>query len=116
MSDCVFCKDLPRVMENKLAYALYDINPLAKGHTLVIFKRHFEQIFEASPEEFAAAQELLLKMRATLQQEHGPDGYNIWVNCGKVAGQIVMHAHIHLIPRYKGQTIPFRDHLNAEAK
>jgi diadenosine tetraphosphate (Ap4A) HIT family hydrolase len=47
MSDCIFCKNLPRVMENDLAYALYDINPISKGHALIIPKRHFETIFEA---------------------------------------------------------------------
>ena len=111
MSDCIFCKNLPKVAENDLAYAIYDIKPIAPGHTLIIFKRHFEQIFEATPQEFSAVQELLLKMKSTVQKEHNPDGYNIWVNCGKAAGQVVMHAHVHLIPRHKGRVLKIAEHL-----
>jgi diadenosine tetraphosphate (Ap4A) HIT family hydrolase len=98
-------------MENDLAYALYDINPISKGHTLLIPKRHFETIFEATPQEIAAVFELLNRMKDVLQNEHSPDGCNIWVNSGRVAGQVVMHAHMHLIPRYKGQVIHIKDHL-----
>jgi diadenosine tetraphosphate (Ap4A) HIT family hydrolase len=111
MSDCIFCKNLPKVMENELAYAVYDINPISKGHTLLIPKRHFESIFDATHQEVAALFDLLGKMKAVLQKEHAPDACNIWVNNGRVAGQIVMHAHIHLIPRYKGQVIHIKDHL-----
>lgn len=111
MSDCIFCKNLPKVKENALAYVLYDINPISKGHALIIFKRHFEQIFESTSEEFNAVRELIVKMKDVLQKEHSPDGYNLWINCGSVAGQVVMHAHIHLIPRYKGQAIHIKDHL-----
>ena len=111
MSDCIFCKNLPKALENDLAYAIYDISPISKGHTLLIPKRHFELIFEASPQEIASLFDLLNKMKTVLQKEHKPDGYNIWVNCGRVAGQIVMHSHLHLIPRYTGQVIHIKDHL-----
>ena len=111
MSECIFCKNLPRVAENDLAYALYDIKPISKGHVLIIFKRHFEQIFEATPEEFVALRELLVKMKAVVQKEHNPDACNVWINSGKAAGQVVMHAHVHLIPRYKGQVLKIAEHL-----
>ncbi|NTV30179.1 MAG: HIT family protein [Candidatus Omnitrophica bacterium] len=111
MSDCIFCKNLPRVAENEAAYALYDIQPISAGHTLIIFKRHFENIFEASREEWGAAQELLNSMKAELHKQHKPDGFNVWINCGKAAGQVVMHAHIHLIPRFNGQVIHIKEHL-----
>ncbi|MBF0123551.1 MAG: HIT domain-containing protein [Candidatus Omnitrophica bacterium] len=111
MSDCIFCKNLPKVIENELAYVLYDINPISKGHTLIIPKRHFEQIFEATPDESSAIKDLIGKMKQRLDQEHVPDGYNIWINSGKAAGQVVMHAHVHLIPRFKGQVLHIKDHL-----
>ena len=111
MAECIFCKDFPKVMENELAYVLFDINPISKGHALIISKRHVEQIFDATPEEGAAMRELVMAMRGRLQKEYSPDGFNVWVNCGKVAGQAVMHAHIHLIPRYSGQVIHIKDHL-----
>ncbi len=111
MADCIFCKGLPAVLENDLAYALYDIDPVSKGHALIIPKRHFEQIFEATPEESGAVKDLLMKMKALIAKEHAPDGYNIWVNCGKAAGQAVMHAHVHLIPRYQGKVLHIKEHL-----
>ena len=98
-------------MENDLAYAVYDINPVSRGPALVISKRHVEQFFDLTPEESAAIQQLLSLMKIFVQKDHSPDGYNVWVNCGAVAGQVVMHAHVHLIPRYEGQILHIREHL-----
>lgn len=103
MSDCVFCKNLPKVLENELAYALYDIKPITKGHMLFIPKRHHTTVFESTPEELKAMFELINKAQELLIKEHHPDGFNIAANCGEAAGQIVMHAHLHLLPRYKGE-------------
>lgn len=100
MSDCIFCKNLPKVLENDLAYALYDIKPLSKGHMLFIPKRHHTTIFESTPQEIDAVFALTNQAKKILEKEHNPTGYNIQVNCGASAGQIVMHAHVHLIPRY----------------
>ena len=101
MPDCIFCKNLPKVLENDLAYAVYDIKPLSRGHMVFIPQRHFEQLFQAHADEIKALFDLINKAKALLDKEHHPDGYNIQVNCGSVAGQIVMHAHLHLIPRYQ---------------
>lgn len=100
MSDCIFCRALPKVMENDLAYALMDIKPISKGHMLFITKRHIQEIFEADPNEIKSLFALINQAKIALDKEHAPKGYNIQVNCGAVAGQIVMHAHLHLIPRY----------------
>ncbi len=108
MAECIFCKNLPKVLENDLAYAVYDINPLSKGHMLFISKRHFEQIFQAKAKEVEALFDLINKAKMVLDKEHHPDGYNVATNCGSVAGQIVMHAHLHLVPRYKGQDFNVR--------
>jgi diadenosine tetraphosphate (Ap4A) HIT family hydrolase len=116
MSDCVFCKNLPKVLENELAYAVYDINPITRGHALIIPKRHMEQIFEATPQESSAIKSLVLGMKEKIEKEHKPDGYNIWVNCGKAAGQVVMHAHVHVIPRFKGEALHVREHLKENLK
>ena len=90
-------------MENELAFALYDINPITQGHMLFIPKRHHLTIFESTPEEIKAVFELIQKAKELLLKEHKPDGFNIAANCGAAAGQIVMHAHVHLLPRYEGQ-------------
>ena len=111
MQGCVFCKDLPKVLENELVYAVYDIQPISRGHALIIPKRHFEQIFDATNEESVAIKALVSGMKARIEAEHMPDGYNIWVNCGKAAGQVVMHAHVHVIPRFNGEILHIREHL-----
>lgn len=100
MSQCIFCKDLPKVLENDLAYALYDIKPISKGHMLFIPKRHHLTIFESTAAEISAVFDLLNKAKELISKEHNPAGFNLQVNCGAAAGQIVMHAHLHLIPRY----------------
>jgi diadenosine tetraphosphate (Ap4A) HIT family hydrolase len=72
---------------------------------LVIPKRHHTTIFESTPEEIEAVFELIQKAKELLLKEYKPDGFNIVANCGEAAGQIVMHAHMHLLPRYKGQPV-----------
>src|ERR1700679_3377077 len=99
MSDCIFCKDLPKVLENELAYALNDINPITKGHMLFVPKRHHTTIFESTPEEIEAVFELIYKPKELLIKKHKPDGFNLVANWGEAAGQIVMHGHMHLLPR-----------------
>lgn len=101
---CPFCTlDKARVIKaNPHTLAIYDSFPISPGHTLIIPKRHIASFFEASREEQAAMFELLNEMREQLLSEHNPDGFNIGINDGAAAGQTVMHLHIHLIPRYKG--------------
>ena len=93
------------MLENELAYVLYDIKPITKGHMLIIPKRHQITVFESTPEEIKAIFELIQKAKELLIKEYNPDGFNIVANCGETAGQIVMHAHVHLLPRYKGQPV-----------
>jgi diadenosine tetraphosphate (Ap4A) HIT family hydrolase len=111
MVGCTFCSRLPKVLQNELAYTVYDINPVSPGHALIIPYRHVERIFDVTPLEYKAMYDLMLEMEALLQKELSPDGYNLWANCGKTAGQLVMHAHLHLIPRYKNQGIHIMEHM-----
>jgi len=76
--------------------------PVSRGHCLIIPKRHFSSMFEATAEERSALWDLVEKTRQHLLSEYGPDGFNIGINDGEAAGQTVMHLHIHLIPRYSG--------------
>ncbi|MBE6139753.1 MAG: HIT family protein [Firmicutes bacterium] len=103
--DCVFCnkfKEKTPVFENELALAYYDEFPVNKGHMLFITKRHIETFFDTSIEEQNAIFELVRKAKIDLDNLYHPDGYNIGLNCNESAGQSVMHIHLHLIPRYKG--------------
>ncbi|KZY87398.1 hypothetical protein A3752_06760 [Oleiphilus sp. HI0081] len=99
--NCPFCV-LESVIFTELVYARYDKFPVSKGHCLVIPKRHVETWFDMTKEEQQEAFELIDKVKAMLDEKYSPDGYNIGMNCGETAGQTIPHAHIHVIPRYKG--------------
>ena len=89
-------------MENPFAFAVYDKYPQSKGHLLILPKDHSENFFETGLQERFGITSLLDEAKAYLDQKYAPDGYNIIANCGKVAGQVIFHTHVHLIPRYKG--------------
>jgi diadenosine tetraphosphate (Ap4A) HIT family hydrolase len=69
---------------------------------LVVPRRHAAMIWDLTDEEYAPCFALVRKAKAILEERHKPEAFNVGVNCGVVAGQSVMHAHIHLIPRYRG--------------
>ena len=101
---CLFC-NVPSseyVFENSLAFSTYDSYPVSKHHALIIPKRHVENYFDMSDEEILSCDKLIKKMRNKIQElDPTVDGFNIGTNSGKVAGQSIMHCHIHLIPRRK---------------
>jgi histidine triad (HIT) family protein len=104
--DCVFCKivkgELPcyKLYESELALAFLDINPITKGHALVVPKRHVERLSQLSDDEvreiFTAAGKLAEASLEALDAK----GINFWVNQGSIAGQVVSHFHAHVVPRY----------------
>ena len=100
---CLFCKDPRGVsLERELAYSARDSYAASPGHTLIIPRRHVASFIDLTPEEINACMELITEERKQLDEEFKPDGYNIGVNVGQAAGQSILHVHIHLIPRYKG--------------
>lgn len=101
---CPFCVlDPARVLdENALVVAYRDGFPVSPGHTVIIPRRHFATLFDATAEEQAALLGMLARARELLDEAHRPDGYNIGINHGPAGGQSVPHLHIHLIPRYFG--------------
>jgi diadenosine tetraphosphate (Ap4A) HIT family hydrolase len=104
MPNCPFCAlPIERIIDsNEFGLAIRDGFPVSPGHTLVMPKRHIGSWFEITKEEQTGLLELLDRAKKTLQIEFSPDGYNIGINDGPVAGQTVPHLHIHLIPRYRG--------------
>lgn len=104
MESCPFCDPDPErvVRRTRHAFALRDAFPVSEGHTLVIPARHVASLFDLPTEEQADVWRLVAEMRAELAERHEPDGFNIGVNDGAAAGQTVMHAHVHLIPRHRG--------------
>ena len=100
---CLFCTDPQGVSRNnELAYSARDSYAVSPGHTVVIPRRHVASFFELTPEEINACMALINEERKLLDEEFKPDGYNIGVNIGPAAGQSILHVHIHIIPRYKG--------------
>ena len=108
MDKCVFCGlekaiDKSRIIFNDSTWlAILDGYPVSKGHTLLIPKRHCETYFDLNDREMETLPTMIRMLKAHLDDEFHPDGYNIGVNCGESAGQTVMHCHIHIIPRYNG--------------
>ena len=102
---CIFCKIRKEELhfENQLAYSSIDSYPVSEFHSLIVPKRHVETYFELSSEEIQACNELILKTKEKiLKQDSSVKGFNIGTNAGKIAGQSIMHCHIHLIPRREG--------------
>ena len=100
---CIFCNfNLNVVLENKSCLAFYDAHPVSKGHLLIIPKNHKVDYFQLSFEEKIDMDDLIIRGKEFLDDLYKPDGYNIGLNSGEVAGQSVFHCHCHLIPRYKG--------------
>jgi len=99
---CRFCTPEAVVLSGELVYARRDSYPVSPGHLLIIPHRHVPGYFDATVDEKSAIVEMIDRARNWLQEEYSPDGFNIGVNCGPAAGQTVMHAHIHVIPRYRG--------------
>ena len=87
---------------NDLCFAIRDAHPVSPGHALVIPRRPVVTWFEATPEEWRAALDLIESLKAALDRDLRPDGYKVGFNAGEAAGQTVFHAHLHLIPRFDG--------------
>ncbi|MBD2438738.1 HIT family protein [Nostoc sp. FACHB-110] len=104
---CIFCnppKNLKLLTESATAYAIFDGYPISKGHILVIPKRHVSNYFELPFKEQSACWLMVNKVQEILKAEFAPDGFNIGMNINREAGQNIMHASIHIIPRYKGDS------------
>lgn len=103
-SDCIFCNpERELVFEHELAYVIEDKYPVTQGHHLIIPKRHYSNYFELKSAELLAYNSLLQQTKDYLMaKDESIEGFNIGINQGDVAGQTVMHVHVHLIPRRKG--------------
>lgn len=113
MDNCIFCKiangEIPAktVYEDEDFRAILDLGPATEGHTLILPKEHAANLYELPEETAAKLMPVAKKIAANLKDKLGCDGLNLVQNNGEVAGQTVMHFHLHLIPRYEndGQKI-----------
>ena len=106
MNDCIFCRivkgDIPaaKVYEDDKFIGFLDIRPLNKGHTLLIPKEHHETIMDIPKEDLAKMCQVVKDIAKALSLAIAPDGYNIFCNNRKAAGQEVPHLHFHIAPRF----------------
>ena len=109
--DCVFCKivkgELPaaKVYEDSQIVAFLDIAPVNKGHTLVVPKEHYENIYDLPEELLKRIASLSKKLSTAIKEATSADGITIHQSNGKAAGQVIMHFHIHIMPRYENDSV-----------
>ena len=110
MEGCIFCNvaNGPKgafITENQHFVAVADLYPVSKGHTLIISRRHYDNIFQLPGEQAASLLSILAEVKGILDGWHRPTGYNIASNIGADGGQTVFHLHVHVIPRYPSDTL-----------
>lgn len=125
LPECPFCDaDALRrdafTLENDLC--LLSIKPAAsgllEGAGIIVPRAHRESVFDLTEAEWTATRDLLTRARAHLDATLAPDGYNVGWNVGHVGGQHVMHAHLHVIPRFRDEPLAgqgIRSHLKSDA-
>jgi ATP adenylyltransferase len=103
---CIFCQYRKKgegLEGNEFAFAKLDKYPVTEGHTLIIPNRHLKDFFEITKVERNAVFDLIhIRKKQLREKDSSIEGFNIGINSGTVAGQTILHCHIHLIPRRKG--------------
>ncbi len=110
--DCIFCKIVHRqapssvVYEDERTMAFMDIRPVSEGHSLVIPKKHFVDVFDTPNDELAAMYVLSKRIALAVKKATGADGITVVQQNGAAAGQDIFHIHVHIIPRFEGKKVP----------
>lgn len=109
--DCIFCKiangDIPAnaLYEDEVVKVIFDLGPASRGHVLILPKNHYDNVYSLDSETAAHIFQVAVKVANGIKTALNCDGLNIVQNNGESAGQTVMHFHMHLIPRYKNDTV-----------
>lgn len=112
--DCIFCQivsvHVPAavVYESASILAFLDVAPLADGHLLIIPRDHFDTLAEMPPTEASQLANAIPLLGRSLLEVTKAEGFNVLINNGSAAGQVVRHAHVHMIPRRTGDQLGFR--------
>lgn len=107
MEDCIFCQiakgeiESEKLAESENFFAIKDINPKTKGHSLVISKKHYKTLLDMPSSLFGEFLEVAKKLAIKLLDEEKAEGFNLVINNYEVAGQLVPHVHLHILPRKK---------------
>jgi len=108
MENCVFCKivkgEIPcsKIWEDEEFLAFLSIDPVCDGHTIVIPKKHYENVFVCDDEVLGKLNIVCKKIGLILRERLGCEGVNILNNSGESAGQEIFHIHFHVFPRFEG--------------
>ncbi|MCI9099492.1 MAG: HIT family protein [Lachnospiraceae bacterium] len=109
--ECIFCKiangEIPSttLYEDNDFRVILDVNPASKGHTLILPKKHAENLYDLPDETASKALVLAKNMASKIEKALECDGLNLVQNNGEKAGQTVFHFHMHIIPRYKNDSV-----------
>jgi histidine triad (HIT) family protein len=109
--DCIFCKivagELPATIvgEDERTISFMDISPATRGHALVIPREHAADLLAVDREDLTAVALAAQRLAGRMKQRLGADGVNLLNSCGAVAFQTVFHFHMHVIPRYEGDSL-----------
>jgi len=104
-NNCIFCskEKLDIVYEDDVFYVIRDAYPVTKDHTLIILNEHKKTYFDLRDKDYVQLNNIIkFQKESLLERDNSISGFNIGINQGETAGQTVMHLHIHLIPRRKG--------------
>ena len=119
--NCLFCKiingEIPaaKVYEDEYSYAFLDIKPINPGHTLLVPKKHYTNIYETPDELLSKLAPIIKKLSIAGKKAVGADGMIVSMNNEPAAGQVVFHSHIHIVPRFQNDGYehwhgtPYRD-------
>ena len=117
---CIFCKivrgEAPahRVYEDERVLVFMDLFPVTDGHTLVVTKEHFENLFEASEESLRAVAAASRRIARAIQAALEPEGLMVFQLNGRAAGQAVFHYHMHLMPRNEGEPLALHTRVQGD--
>jgi histidine triad (HIT) family protein len=120
VEQCTFCKiarkelSASHVYEDDKTIAFLDFRPLSEGHTLIVPKKHYENIHETPDEEVAYLFKIVKKVATAVKKDLNADGISVFQNNGPAAGQVVFHIHVHVIPRFEAQKTRQRRNASRE--
>ncbi|KKP91725.1 MAG: Histidine triad (HIT) protein [Parcubacteria group bacterium GW2011_GWA2_36_10] len=111
MENCIFCQivkgDIPakKIYEDDYYLAFLSLGPASPGHTIVIPKKHTATFIELEPQESADLIKVVQRLAKEIKERLKADAFNLGLNNGEIAGQVIPHVHWHIIPRYKNDTL-----------
>ena len=109
--DCIFCKLANGIIptnslyEDDVVKVIFDAGPASSGHVLILPKEHFDNVYSLDDDTAAHIFQVAVKVAKALKEGLNLEGLNIVQNNGEIAGETVFHFHMHIIPRYKGDTV-----------